>query len=64
MLIKIVEVIAAIPGSISIPAKVVSRMGNLKVSVGNVATVGLIAFISVWAINRGLTYANKASWRA
>ena len=64
MLIEIVEVIGAIPGSVVLPIRGLSKMGNLKISVGNIATVGLIAFVSVWAINRGLKMAGKSNWAA
>jgi hypothetical protein len=39
-------------------------MGNLKITPMNVVTVGVIAFASVWLINRALTMANKSAYKA
>lgn len=54
--------------SASVNHKPVNRnspeMGNLKMGVGNIVTVGLIAFASVWLINRGLAKVGKTSLQA
>ena len=39
-------------------------MGNIRIDVANVITIGLVAFVGVWLINRGLKAANMAQWSA
>lgn len=38
--------------------------GQLSINLTNLITVGLIAFIAVFAINKGLQYANLSQWQA
>ena len=39
-------------------------MGNIRIDLANVITIGLVAFVGVWLINRGLRAANMATWSA
>lgn len=39
-------------------------MGDLRINLRTAVTVGLLAFASVWVINRGLNYAGMTSWQA
>lgn len=39
-------------------------MGEVRVNLTNFVAVGLMGFIAVWAINKGLAAAGKADWRA
>ncbi len=39
-------------------------MGNVRIDVANVITIGLVAFVGVWLINRGLRAAGKSQWGA
>ncbi len=39
-------------------------MGNIRIDVANVLTIGLVAFVGVWLINRGLKAANLSTWSA
>lgn len=39
-------------------------MGEIRVSIPNLITVGLIAFLSVYAINKGLDYAGYSQFKA
>lgn len=38
-------------------------MGELRVNVTNFITVGLMAFVALYAINKGLTLVGKPEWR-
>jgi len=38
--------------------------GQLSINLTNLITVGLIAFIAVFAINKALAYANMPQWQA
>ena len=39
-------------------------MGNVRIDVANVITIGLVAFVGVWLINRGLRAVGKSQWGA
>jgi len=39
-------------------------VGNLRVSLDTFITVGLMAFVFVWLINRGLSYAGYQQYQA
>ncbi len=39
-------------------------MGEIRVNLTNIITIGLIAYIGVYAINRGLTAAGMGAWKA
>jgi hypothetical protein len=39
-------------------------MGNLRVSLDTFITTGLMAFIFVWLMNRGLAYAGLTQYQA
>lgn len=39
-------------------------MGEVRVNLTNFLTIGLMAFIAVYAINKGLAYANMSQWQA
>ncbi len=39
-------------------------MGTIRIDVANVVTISLVAFVGVWLINRGLTKANLAQFKA
>lgn len=39
-------------------------MGNVRIDVANVITIGLVAFVGVWLINRGLRAVGKSHWGA
>lgn len=38
-------------------------MGELRVNLTNFITVGLMAFVALYAINKGLSMAGKPEWR-
>ena len=38
-------------------------MGDIRVSPTNVITIGLMAFIGLYALNKAVTYAGKPQWR-
>lgn len=38
-------------------------MGQVRMNLTNFITVGLMAFVAVYAINKGLTVANLPQWR-
>lgn len=37
-------------------------MGEIRINLSNVIAVGLMGFIGVWAINKGLRAAGKPEW--
>lgn len=37
-------------------------MGEVRINLTNFVAVGLMAFIGVWAINKGLRAANLGKW--
>lgn len=39
------------------------KMGEVRVNLSNFVTVGLMAFVAVWLINRGLTAANMQQYK-
>lgn len=39
-------------------------MGEIRINLSNFITVGLIAYIAVWAINKGLDKGGLAQWKA
>jgi len=39
-------------------------MGEIRINLTNFVTVGLIAYIAVWAINKGLDKAGMPGWKA
>lgn len=39
-------------------------MGELRVNLTNFVVVGLMAFVAVWIINRGMTKAGMAQYKA
>ena len=39
-------------------------MGELRINLSNFVAVGLMAFVAVWLINRGLAKAGQANWKA
>lgn len=39
-------------------------MGNVRIDVGNVITISLVAFAGVWLINRAMVKFGKANWKA
>lgn len=39
-------------------------MGELRVNLTNFIAVGLMAFVGVWAINKGLDKFGKPEWKA
>ena len=39
-------------------------MGEVRINLTNFVAVGLMGFIAVWAINRGLAAAGKGQWQA
>lgn len=39
-------------------------MGNVRIDLANVVTIGLVAFLSVYAINRGLEKINMGAYKA
>jgi hypothetical protein len=39
-------------------------MGNIRIDVANVITIALVAFVGVWAINKGLTMAGLQRFAA
>lgn len=39
-------------------------MGDIRLNLRSVVTVGLVAFVAVWAVNRGLAYAGMQAWQA
>lgn len=38
-------------------------MGDIRVNLTNIVTVGLIAYAGLFIINRAVTYAGKPQWR-
>ncbi len=38
-------------------------MGEIRINLTNFITIGLMAFVALWAINKGLTMAGKPEWR-
>jgi large-conductance mechanosensitive channel len=44
--------------------KGVGKMGELRINLTNFLIVGLMAFIAVWAVNRGLAKANMSQYQA
>ena len=44
--------------------KGVVKMGEMRVNLSNFIVVGLMAFIAVWLINRGLDKANLSQYKA
>lgn len=44
--------------------KGVAKMGELRINLTNFLIVGLMAFIAVWAVNRGLAKANMTQYQA
>ncbi len=51
------------PGLISI-FRGLNKMGEVRINLTNFITVGAMAFVGVWLINHGLTYAGKPTWKA
>lgn len=39
-------------------------MGEIRVSLPNVITIGLVAFAAIYAINKGLDYAGLSRFKA
>ena len=39
-------------------------MGNLRIDITNVVTIGLVAFVSVFLVNRALTLAGYPQYKA
>ena len=39
-------------------------MGNVRIDLANVITIGLVGFLGVWLINRGLERAGLGTWKA
>ena len=39
-------------------------MGEIRINLSNFITVGLIAYIAVWAINKGLDKGGLPQWEA
>lgn len=39
-------------------------MGNIRIDLANVITISLVAFVGVFAINRGLAYFGQSKWQA
>jgi hypothetical protein len=39
------------------------KMGEIRINLSNFLAVGLMAFIGVWAINKGLTAANLSQFK-
>lgn len=37
-------------------------MGEIRINLSNFVAVGLMAFIGVWAINKGLKAAGQSQW--
>lgn len=38
-------------------------MGQVRINLTNFITIGLMAFVAVYAINKGLSMANLSQWR-
>jgi len=39
-------------------------MGNVRIDLGNVITISLVAFVGIWLINRGLDKAGLTQYKA
>jgi hypothetical protein len=39
-------------------------MGNIRIDIANVITIGLVAFVGVWLINKGLGIAGMSQYAA
>jgi hypothetical protein len=39
-------------------------MGNIRIDISNAVTIGLVAFVGVFLINRALSAAGKPEWKA
>lgn len=39
-------------------------MGTIRIDLANVITISLVAFVGVWAINRGLDKLGMNQWKA
>lgn len=39
-------------------------MGNIRIDVANVITIGLVAFVGIWLINKGLGMAGFGKFAA
>lgn len=50
-----------------IPVKPTEKRGNkmseIRVNLTNFITIGLMAFVAIYAINKGLSMAGKEAWR-
>jgi large-conductance mechanosensitive channel len=42
----------------------VIKMGEVRINLSNFVVVGLMAFVAVWAINKGLAAANLQKYQA
>ncbi len=57
----------ALPGPGLLTLSLISRgskMGEVRINLTNFITVGAMAFVGVWLINKGLAYAGKQNWQA
>lgn len=39
-------------------------MGNVRIDLGNIVTISLVAFAGVWLVNRALDKFGKSDWKA
>lgn len=39
-------------------------MGEVRISLPNMIAIGLMAYVGVWVINKGLTKAGLSQWKA
>lgn len=39
-------------------------MGNVRIDLGNVITISLVAFVGVWVINRAMDKLNLSQYKA
>jgi len=39
-------------------------MGNIRIDLGNIITISLVAFVGVWLINRGLDKTGLTQFKA
>jgi hypothetical protein len=39
-------------------------MGEVRINLSNFVTIGLMAYVAVWAINKGMARAGYGQWKA
>lgn len=46
------------------PSSTETIMGEVRINLSNFITIGLLAYVGVWAINKGLEKAGYPQWAA